>query len=841
MVLWLIQDLSATILLKHFNHVRGFYEADSQIRRFADSQIRRFADSQIRRFAFMALSIASLGCGNETEVTTTSISSSLSEDIYARPEELPVKPPLMLAYRRIQTESSTLPPFVTESGEITDVQKYTTISPSISVFTDPANFVHEDVEVTFDSFGRSTSIVSYWRDLEIENAALPLPVDNRPLVVDQLVWDQIRRSELDERIFVLVKVKGVPFWNIPQSVQNRGYDAFSEATLEAARAQTISNRELEIERLSSDLISWAVDNDVKIVKQPDLMGWMRLDLPVQQFTDLVSRSDLRRVAIGWDDGTDDNCNPSCSQPSRNWPLGLGRANSRVGVDRFIDAGYDGWRSNSGFHDQSRLNVAVMEKAGEANWNDEARLLNSAGVYGSRVTKRQRCVSTGCDNRTNMANVLGGDSHPNNVMSVVVGDLEDAQGENSVMGDACFLAPDHCVDWREMGSGMAPEAQVQMWAGVNNDERHLAIYEALFEDSGDFKPDVINLSSSWWDCETGCFDPNGPLTGCNATSSLPDEDWFEIAYLNGVLIVNGPRNQTPSGLCNLDSPGDIPATLTVGALAASTSTCNLYGLGNCSLNSTSPLGGVDIDYGGVTPVPGAMSGIDLVAPGAVSFFGSNTAGDGVISTSTASGTSIAAPHVAGAAIDLKDWALSNGQTWINSAGRLHTMMLGMTDRDVNGTRLTSGADDRWGLGKLRMRQFSDSFFAPAGYSMQTRTLVSTGTTIIKAFTNPMPSSGVDFVKCVLQEDEFFMSKDDASDVTLRVTISEPVNGLCTTSTSGTTKSDYSYDLKHMVSFDGATTTLNGKCITVQLPTFRISTAGETTVHAFCYYSGKYDYE
>ncbi len=783
----------------------------------------------------MAL-VSAIGCADEN----TNDNSELREHkqaLYERPEHLQLleKPAEIARTTSVRSSTGEL---ISESthGAVTPRQKLAAANPTVAFFTDRQNLAHHDVEV-FDDGSNTTTINTYL--VSEYTAPVPLPTDNRELRVSQSAWDEIGRAAASgELAQLLLKPKGVPFWDIPVQAAEVGITGDDLAILQTRRNTAIHDRELTIARLQSPLIQFVAERNGEILSLDPLIGWMQVTVPVAAVNELLELDNLSRVSTGRDDSTQDNCVGSCTQPAQWWPLGWGRVNTRLGVDRFLSAGYDGGRSNSGFHSQSRLNIAVMERATEANWNDEAKVfLSSSSGGSSRISKRQACFST-CANRTNMSNSFGGDDHNVNVASIALGNLENQQGYGHVMADMCYSYPDHCSDWEERGSGMAPEAQLQMWADVDNANRWRAIYESVYETSGSHKPDVINFSTSRLDCDASGCDPSG----CNPASSEADEDYIEIAELNGVLIVNAPRNLTPSGsTCNLDSPGDLPATFTVGALNGNSSTCPSYDLGNCSLRSNSPQGGMDLNIGSGT-VSMAMSGIDVVAPSNVAYHTINTAGTGEVQDGgTFGGTSAAAPHVSGLAIDLKDWGLSTGQTWVNSPGRLHTLLLAMTDRDFNGTRIDKGRDNRWGLGKLRSRLFdSGGYLSPWRYSMQTRTIDTTGTLQVVPFSSPLASS-TKIVKCVLKEDEYFLSKSDASDITMRVRITSPTGGTCSASSSGYSRSDSSFDLKHMAAIEDTDTTLSGKCVTVDLNAYTISSSGSSTVHAFCYSASRYDYE
>lgn len=77
-----------------------------------------------------------------------------------------------------------------------------------------------------------------------------------------------------------------------------------------------------------------------------------------------------------------------------------------------------------------------------------------------------------------------------------------------------------------------------------------------------------------------------------------------------------------------------------------------------------------------------------------------------------GTSFAAPLIAGAAVDMRDWWLQHGASlgygtgFINDPGFTYVQLLMMGDRQrENGSRAVTGYDSLFGNGRFRSRIFS----------------------------------------------------------------------------------------------------------------------------------------
>jgi len=547
--------------------------------------------------------------------------------------------------------------------------------------------------------------------------------------------------------------------------------------------------------------------------------------------------------------------PACSganafSPLTQWRLGQGRRANRTNVDSFHSQGWTGERANPSRHSYGDIIISITEVG---TFEDEYLGFNDSTIYNpmSRIASRLRCDLGTCASVIDFVESGSTGEHATNVASAAAANFQNNQAYNVAYNDSCYVGSwSHCPLWEEAASGYAPEASLQLIANATTDVRTANAIGKQIESS----VDIANFSLSQKEI----------CPRCKVHAWTSTQTAAENAYDDGIFVVNAPDNNIPDpyacsapgvpmgckcndadqfakepfqwGDCTLDSPGNVPKVFAVNALNAA---C-LANYQDCGFNSGS-WGGMDAKFPSGAVMAGVVSGIDMIAPGRKTFLG--TASDctpgqdwGCVRYTVENGTSIAAPVVAGAGAILKDGMLAGGHHFINSPGRLHTIMLAMADRtDGSGSAKASGTHALWGMGKLKMRRTSE---ISGGWGLWTKTFTpSSGNYVQRAFgTAPLPASA-SFMKCVFFEAEDVSHKDTVGDLYFSLALGNPVGGSCPTTPSGssTVGSDASFDLKHMVAYSGS---LHNKC-----PYFTVhkgDVAGSSiTTHTYCSYGNQND--
>lgn len=700
---------------------------------------------------------------------------------------------------------------------------------------------------------------------------------------------QLTRYQPDELVPLALTARNLPVWDIPLRASIQAAGATELTASAQARQQAKQDRAQMIRKLLQPIEEAIASLGGEVVASGTLDGWIAARLPARSVSTLTARLDLFQVEI-------------LSGKVREHAPYLDKVRSSPYSDsqQFQVAGYLGERSNPTRHGFGDITVGVVELG---LLEDEACFLfDEAGCSGpNRLADVYRCDDLDrdgnyCEPVSSMRDTDDNSGHATAVTSTIGADYNQGQGDPHPLGDSNW-SPDtgHSSSWKEQNTGIAPEASLVFFGQMadNDSDDGTTTSPALadaFDDAGDLLLDITNSSWGW--------NSNGS-TSCSLTAVAPHELELENAFDDGVLMVVSAGNpnfgfcasdigttcnddsdctavggtcDTAAEVCNND-PGtecdyDSDCSGVGGPCIAHTSACNIgspadlpkafavnaYNGGetNCGEGTTQTNCYLDADYsanGGINAVSngstctGCVSGIALTT--ANRFAGTTTpAGQFGSAGATFVGTSAAAPVVAGSAALVKDWLLAAGQSWVNSPGRLHTVMLSMGDRvhrpwGGSRTTLSVGASQYYGHGRMKLRLFEGSDLAPWGYNIVTPSFTPASSDVIHfPFPNPIPT-GTEIVKCVLNQYEDMSNKSEISRLDLELRLKDSVAGSCIS--SGATRYtwiDSGVEVKHMSAITSSQTTLAGRCLEVTIDKEFVTPAG-ITASLFCYYAGKLD--
>lgn len=334
---------------------------------------------------------------------------------------------------------------------------------------------------------------------------------------------------------------------------------------------------------------------------------------------------------------------------------------KIQVDQYLEQGFDGSVA-SGRSTATNMLVGVIDTVFDEDhpgWNDRRFDWRSTrtGVWSSPNPAIN-------DSATSSTPI----QHGGMVVSALLADL--TQGQD----------PGLSTLQRKQRTGTSTESSLLFFE--SGEPITVSRLDAL-EEAANFPLDVLNMSRS---CEGS---PSGPCTWCDVDSSeLAKVDFL---YHQGVFVVNtGGNYYTSGGGCYVALPGTAAGSFTPAALNANV-TANLH---TADLTSGSS-GGTDVH---------GRKMVDLAAP-------SGREGTTMLAwnngyTTGGFGTSIAAPHIAGAAANLKHLNVDIwGTALANDVGNLYAQMLLMGDGATGATTFnTNGIDSRWGAGRMRMRMW-----------------------------------------------------------------------------------------------------------------------------------------
>lgn len=687
-----------------------------------------------------------------------------------------------------------------------------------------------------------------------------------PPTVNANVVELVAGAAPEQTLKLDLKLRNFPEWNVPLLPAATNMSAADVRAHEERRASAIREREALFERLAADVVAQVEALGGRVETRYEQAGWLGVTVPAKGFEALARSTALARID-----------SPHGKTGGAHWPLGTGRQQEYLDADRFHTAGFTGEEPNPARHAYGDIVIGMNEPGGYES--GACAFKDGAGCTGaSRIAATYRCDNSLANPclpgtvETNFCNSDGcTDGHGTATTSVAIGDYLDGQANGKALGDGSFASSAcvssaqcngqpcenglcaHSTAWEASHTGMAPEAKAILFglARSGSFADKAASFTDMFDDSVDLHVDISSNSWGWGD------------TNCDMQADSALKQQIEVAYDDGILPVfsAGNANGDDAVSCQIRDPADLPKVLAINAYDATTDCANnpstrcLLDRVNCPDEDGNPLGcsargGASVEVAGRGMRDDAVSIIGLVAPnhiGSVTWPSSGTGTDGNPNGGF-NGTSAAAPHVSGLAALVKSWYLHQGQSWVNSPGRLQTILLAMGDRHFSSdpssattwtTQIAATPDKWYGLGRARMRLLENSGgLGNWANHFATYTFTSQGTATYYPFgKDPMPS-GIELVKCVAMQAEGMTNKSDISEMKLSVRVLPNATGSSCTGTSTATRISDNFDTKKVAALEGVTFT--NRCVQVQLEAENVTTQG-VTVHAMCYYAGVNDDE
>src|SRR5262249_24980440 len=306
-------------------------------------------------------------------------------------------------------------------------------------------------------------------------------------------------------------------------------------------------------------------------------------------------------------------------------------------------------------------------------------------------------------------------HATQMTSTILGDYSGGQADGLNMGDpdpACAGGCDHDFTFKNRATGIAPEASLVFWGRHPLSTADYSQDDALAESFiGAAARHVDIVSDSWvW---------RDPIPDCNPIPMLALEEEAENAFDDGIFVVNAAGNTSDPSACHVSSPADLPKVFAVNGLPTGQSPGCETDYNKCMIvpvtnNPASSRGGATATTPDRGAHPAALRPIALAAPPGLRCVTFELGDHGSVRPNASSGgSSQATAVVSGSAALVKSFFLARKEDkWINSPGRLFTVMLALTDRHFDGTstQRTTGSDPYRGFRRLKLRRFARN--APA---------------------------------------------------------------------------------------------------------------------------------
>jgi hypothetical protein len=457
----------------------------------------------------------------------------------------------------------------------------------------------------------------------------------------------------DELVSVIINLKASLRTKLKPLATSKllSFDATPEEVVDDAKyAERIRLRSEEAGASQTELKRWLTANGAADVDGFWITNAISAIVPARLLSSLVERPDV--ASIG------ENVKLK-STAATEWDGENLKATAGLNTGLYVDNGFHGGRLNTAHN--TNLRVAVLDFF----FNSTHPVFKTNSTT-SRVVSTWNCANNPCT--SGLPTPSAADSvHGSWCASAAAGDAMDGQ----ISGLTAAEQRDR--------TGVAEESRIIMISTGDINATIRGLQKAVAE-----KADVVSESFGGGDGV------------CDGTNSGWQSAVYNAAQA-GVLVVGSAGNDGhATSACKLTGLSEVPSQFVVGA----TNDPGSGAYSTVDVASYSSRGGVSVTVDGSTFSQG-FTGVDAVVPGRWRFgAGKGTAFNDV------SGTSLAAPQVAGAAMLFKDWLYAKGFGGAaETPGFMYANLLAMTDRANSGTTYKStGFDPVWGGGRLQARYY-----------------------------------------------------------------------------------------------------------------------------------------
>jgi hypothetical protein len=421
--------------------------------------------------------------------------------------------------------------------------------------------------------------------------------------------------------------------------------------LRARRASRITLRKNEAGSLQAGLKGWLAARNVTSVGDFWAVNALAARVPASLIAELSQHPDVARVELD---------HPLTTTTSTVWDGENVKATSGLNAGFYIDNGYLGDRVNPKFGFPISIGVLDFFFA-----DDHPVFQHSNGF--TKIVGEFSCKNGGA----------------------CVGGLPAPGASDEVHGSWCASA----------AAAAAMNGQISGFTTAQERDRTGVAEqtELTFVSTGAISDTIHGLQAAVnWDADVVTESFGGGDGVCDGF----DAGWEAAvysAYQAGVMVVGSAGNDghPGDGSCKLTGLAEAPSQFVVGA----TDDPGSGAYATAGIASYSSQGGISVTIGG-TSFTNVFTAVDAVVPGRWTYGADKASG-----YADESGTSLAAPQVAGVAALFKDWMIGLGfADFSNVPGVLFANVLAMTDRTTSFGKAASGFDRVWGGGRLQTRYF-----------------------------------------------------------------------------------------------------------------------------------------